>query len=57
MFDYDTKKEGENKGKVVDVDGNIYDFEKLKSTYGEGAYIVKTRSGGFHVYCELDERV
>lgn len=57
VFDYDTKKEGENKGKVVDVDGNIYDFEKLKSTYGEGAYIVKTRSGGFHVYCALDERV
>ena len=54
MFDYDTQKEGDDAGKVVDCDGNIYDLPKLIETYGESAYIVKTRSGGFHVYCKLD---
>ena len=57
VFDYDTQKEGENIGKVVDVDGAIYDLPKLLNIYGEDAYIVKTRSGGFHAYCVLDERV
>lgn len=51
VFDYDTKKEGEHVGKVIDNEGIIYDAAKLKSIYGDEAYIVKTRSGGFHVYC------
>lgn len=53
VFDYDTQKEGENTGKVVDCDGKHYDLKVLKDIYGEDAYIVKTRSGGFHVYCKF----
>ena len=41
----------------MDVDGTIYDLGRLRNIYGEDAYIVQTRSGGFHVYCNLDERV
>ena len=55
VFDYDTQKEGENAGKVVDCDGKHYDLEVLKDLYGEDAYIVKTRSGGFHIYCKFQE--
>jgi len=55
VFDYDTLKEGENTGKVVDCDGKHYDLDVLKDIYGEDAYIVKTRSGGFHVYCKFQE--
>ena len=39
VFDYDTQKEGENVGKVVDVDGTVYDLPKLLNIYGEYAYI------------------
>jgi hypothetical protein len=53
VFDYDTKKDGENKGLVVDCDGKVYDLPLLRDIFGESAYIVKTKSGGFHIYCKL----
>jgi len=53
VIDFDTQKEGEHEGKVVDVNGKLYDLPTLQDIFGESAYIVKTRSGGFHVYCKL----
>jgi len=52
VIDYDTQKEGENAGKVVDCDGKHYDLDVLKDIYGEDACVCRTRSGGFHVYCQ-----
>ena len=57
VIDYDVCKEGENKGKVVDVDGKVHDLSSLLETYGEDAYVVQTGRGGFHVYCKQTEEV
>lgn len=63
VLDYDKRKESkkgttpENLGKIVDDRGKEYTFEALKNIYGDDAHIVRTQSGGFHVYCALDERV
>jgi len=55
VYDFDTQKDGENEGKVVDSHGVVYTLEKLLEIFTENAYVVQSRSGGFHVYCSLSE--